>query len=159
LRKLVPVVVVLLLAACQKPGESGAAPVTDAEARQVAEQTEASFTGGDLKAIMSHYADGAAMIDASDPTPTTDRKVQTGWAQTFVSMKPADYQVTNRQIKLVGPDAFVSSGIESFTVQAGSARPRVTARFTDVFQRGSDKSWKIVAEHVSMPPTPAGAPQ
>ncbi|MEQ7872824.1 nuclear transport factor 2 family protein [Sphingomonas sp. ASV193] len=151
--------IMLLAGACQNAGPSGASPVTDAEARQVAEQAEASFTGGNVDAIMSHYADGATMIDGSDPTPTTDRKVQTGWAKTFASMKPADYRVTNRQINIVGPDAFVSSGIESFTVQAGNARPRVSARFTDVFHRGNDKQWKIVAEHVSMPPTPTGAPQ
>ncbi|HEX4800945.1 MAG TPA: nuclear transport factor 2 family protein, partial [Sphingomicrobium sp.] len=73
------------------------------------------------------------------------------------SMKPADYHVPDRQIQIVGPDAFVSSGTEVFTVAAGAARPTITARFTDVFQRQSDGGWKIVHEHVSMPPAPAGA--
>jgi ketosteroid isomerase-like protein len=58
---------------------------------------------------------------------------------------------------LLGGDAFISSGIETFTVAAGAARPTVSARFTDVFQRQKDGSWKIVHEHVSMPPTPATA--
>ena len=61
-----------------------------------------------------------------------------------------------RHIQLVGPDAFVSSGIERFTVAAGAARPTVSARFTDVFQRQKDGQWKIINEHVSMPPTPSG---
>ena len=74
-------------------------------------------------------------------------------------MKPADYKVTERHIQLIDGDAFISSGIESFSVQAGQARPTVSARFTDVFQRQGDGSWKIVHEHVSMPPTPAGQPQ
>ena len=68
-------------------------------------------------------------------------------------MKPADYKVSGREIKLLGGDAFVSAGIESFTVAAGAGRPTVSARFTDVFQRQADGKWKIVAEHVSMPPT------
>ena len=132
--------------------------MTEAQASAIAEQAEASFTRGDTKAIMDQYADNAVMIDASAPNPSTDRKVETGWADNFVSMKPADYKVSDRHIQLLGGDAFVSSGIESFTVAAGAARPTVSARFTDVFQRQKDGSWKIVHEHVSMPPTPPGAP-
>ena len=132
--------------------------VTEAEAKSVAERSEATFTSGDVNAIMNQYANGAVMFDASHSALSTDRKVQTGWAKAFVSMKPANYHVPDRQIQIVGPDAFVSSGTEVFTVQAGAAMPTVSARFTDVFQRQGDGSWKIVNEHVSMPPTTAGTP-
>jgi hypothetical protein len=145
------------LAACEKQ-QAGHSPVTEAEANAIAERIEASFTTGNVDAIMNQYANGAVMIDASHADPSTDRKVQAGWARTFVSMKPAGYHVPDRHIQVVGPDAFVSSGTEIFTVQAGSATPTVSARFTDVFQRQRDGSWKIVHEHVSMPPTPAGQP-
>jgi ketosteroid isomerase-like protein len=145
------------LAGCRKAGEDHPR-VTEAEATAIAERAEASFTTGDVNAIMDQYANGAVMIDASNPAPSTDRKVQTGWAKTFVSMKPTAYHVPDRHIQIVGPDAFVSSGTEVFTIQAGAATPTVSARFTDVFQRQRDGSWKIVHEHVSMPPTPAGQP-
>ena len=141
----------LALAACDK-APTDSAPVTIAEATQIAERAEASFTKGDAKAVMAQYADNAVMIDAGSPDPSADRKVQSGWAQTFVSMQPSDYRVINRQVQLLGGDAFISSGIETFTVAAGTARPTVRARFTDVFQRQKDGSWKIVNEHVSMPP-------
>ena len=146
-----------LLLGC-KAASSGHSPVTEGEANAIAERAEATFTTSDVGAIMNQYADGAVMIDASNPAPSTDRKVQTGWAKAFVSMKPAGYHVPDRHIQIVGPDAFVSSGTEVFTVEAGSARPTVTARFTDVFQRERDGSWKIVHEHVSIPPTAAGKP-
>ena len=133
-------------------------PVTQAQAAQIAEAAEASFTRGDANQIMAQYSDKAVMIDAADPTPSDDRKVQTGWARNFVSMGPADYRVPDRRIQLLGPDAFISSGTETFTVAAGTARPTVSARFTDVFQRQKDGNWKIVHEHVSMPPTAAGKP-
>ena len=145
----------LLLSACLKDGPAKP-PVTEAEANQIAEQAESSFTTGDTRAIMAQYADRAVMIDAATPNPSADRKVQTGWANNFVSMKPADYKVVDRHIQIVGHDAFVSSGIETFTVAAGEARPTVSARFTDVFQRQKDGSWKIVHEHVSMPPQASG---
>jgi len=145
------------LAAC-KEREAEHAPVTQAQATAIAERAEASFTTGDVDAVMRQYANGAVMIDASNAAPSTDRKVQTGWARSFVSMKPAEYHVPDRHIQIVGPDAFVSSGTEVFTVRAGAATPTVSARFTDVFQRQKDGSWKIVHEHVSMPPTPGGQP-
>ena len=157
MRRLPLFAAILLSAACQK-APSGQPPVTEAQATKIAESAEANFTTGDLKKIMAQYADGAVMIDAATTEPSADRKVQTGWARTFVSMTPADYKVPNRHIQLLGGDAFISSGIETFTVAAGTARPTVSARFTDVFQRQKDGSWKIVHEHISMPPTPAGAP-
>jgi hypothetical protein len=153
----VSAVALIMLAGCvKKPGEH--APVTEAEATAIAERAEASFTTGNVDAIMSQYANGAVMIDASNPTPSTDRKVQTGWAKAFVSMKPTDYHVPDRHIQLLGPDSFISSGTEMATIEAGAARPTISARFTDVFQRQRDGSWKIVHEHVSMPPSPVGKP-
>jgi len=150
------VALVLLNGCAKKPGEH--APVTEAEATAVAERAEASFTTGNVDAIMAQYANGAVMIDASNAAPSTDRKVQTGWAKAFVSMKPTDYHVPDRHIQLLGPDAFISSGTEMATIEAGAARPTISARFSDVFQRQRDGSWKIVHEHVSMPPTAAGKP-
>ena len=150
------VALVLLTGCAKKPGEH--APVTEAEATAVAERAEASFTTGNVDAIMAQYANGAVMIDASNAAPSTDRKMQTGWAKAFVSMKPTDYHVPDRHIQLLGPDAFISSGTEMATIEAGAARPTISARFSDVFQRQRDGSWKIVHEHVSMPPTAAGKP-
>jgi ketosteroid isomerase-like protein len=151
-RKLLTGLAIVALAGC-KVHQSGAAPgLTKDEATRIAEAAEAKFTSGDLKAIMSQYAVGAVMFDAGHPGYSTDRKAQTDWAQDFVSMKPADYHVPDRQIQLLGNDAFISSGTETFTVVAGSQRPTLSARFTDVFQRQRDGSWKIVHEHVSLPP-------
>ncbi len=145
----------VLLSSCLK-APAGRPAVTAAEAARIAAQAEASFTTGDVNAIMRQYADSAVMIDAASPAPSADRKVQTGWARNFVSMQPADYSVPDRRIQLLGPDAFISSGTETFTVAAGAARPRVSARFTDVFQRQKDGAWKIVHEHVSVLPSPTG---
>jgi ketosteroid isomerase-like protein len=146
----------LAVAACAK-APSGQPPVTEAEAAKVAAAAEASFTTGDINKIMDQYANGGVMIDAATPDPSADRKVQTGWARNFMSMAPANYEVVGRHIQLIDGDAFISSGIERFTVAAGAARPTVSARFTDVFQRQADGRWKIIHEHVSMPPTPATA--
>ncbi len=144
------------LAGCKPAGSGTNPPVTEADAVRIAELAEATFTKGDLNTIMAQYANSAVMIDAASPAPSADRKVQTGWTRNFVSMQPADYSVPDRRIQLLGPDAFVSSGTETFTVVAGVARPRISARFSDVFQRQKDGQWKIVHEHVSVVPQPSG---
>jgi ketosteroid isomerase-like protein len=142
---------ILAVAGCkQAPTEHSA--VTKAEAVRIAEQAEANFTTGRVEDVMRQYAERAVIFDAGHSNLSTDRKVQTGWARDFVSMKPADYRVPDRQIQLIGPDAFISSGTEMFTVESGRSRPTLRARFTDVFQRQADGSWKIVHEHVSLPP-------
>ncbi|HKX92997.1 MAG TPA: nuclear transport factor 2 family protein [Sphingomicrobium sp.] len=145
----------ILLAGCKVHRASEQPAVTTEEAIRIAEAAEANFTTGDVNKVMAQYAPGAVMFDAGSPAFSTDRKVQTGWAQSFVSMKPADYHVPDRQIQILGPDAFISSGTEMFTVAAGAARPTLTFRFTDVFQRQRDGSWKIVHEHLSSPPAAA----
>jgi hypothetical protein len=146
---------VLALVAC-KQAPTGHAAVTKAEAAKIAEQAESNFTTGKVEDVMRQYAEGSVIFDAGHPTFSTDRKVQTGWARDFVSMKPTDYHVPDRQIQLLGPDAFISSGTEVFTIESGTTRPTLSARFTDVFQRQPDGSWKIVHEHVSLPPTAQG---
>ena len=146
---------ILAIAAC-KQAPAGHAAVTKVEAATIAEQAEANFTTGKVDDVMRQYAEGAVLFDAGHPTLSTDRKVQTGWARDFVSMKPADYHVPDRQIQLLGPDAFISSGTEVFTIESGTTRPTLSARFTDVFQRQPDGSWKIVHEHVSLPPASQG---
>jgi len=146
---------ILAIAGC-KQAPAGHAAVTKTEAATIAEQAEANFTTGRVDDVMRQYAEGAVLFDAGHPTLSTDRKVQTGWARDFVSMKPADYHVPDRQIQLLGPDAFISSGTEVFTIESGTTRPTLSARFTDVFQRQPDGSWKIVHEHVSLPPASQG---
>jgi hypothetical protein len=149
-------IAILVVAGCkQAPAEHSA--VTKAEATRIAEQAEANFTTGKAEDVIRQYAEGAVIFDAGHPNFSTDRKVQTGWARDFVSMKPADYHVPDRQIQLIGPDAFISSGTEVFTVASGRSRPTLSARFTDVFQRQADGSWKIVHEHVSLPPAEAAS--
>jgi len=144
-----------MLCGCKLQQAQDAPPLSTAEAIRIAEAAEANFTTGDAKKVMAQYADGAVMFDAAQPAFTADRKVQTGWAEAFVSMKPADYHVPDRQIQILGPDVFVSSGTEMYTIASGSARPTISLRFTDVFQRQRDGGWKIVHEHLSLPPAVA----
>lgn len=146
-----------LLAACQQPGaEPKLKPPTQAEAEEIMEATEKSYGSGDAAQIMTHYADGAVIFDMGLLTPVADRQLQTKLTQGFTATQPRDFTVANRAIQVLDVHTFVASGVTSFTIQLGQARQPVRARFTQVYQRQSDGTFKIAHEHMSAPP--AGSP-
>ena len=141
----------LALAAC-KQADAPPAPPSQADAEKIVSTAEASFGSGDANAVMAHYGDGAVIFDPEVLAPTADRQMQAKWTQGFVAMQPADFTVSDRNIQVLDSDTLVSSGVMAFTAQIGPARHRVRSRFSHVYQRQSDGSWKIVHEHISLPP-------
>ena len=147
-----------LLAACQlkQSSEARLDPPTQAQAEKIIEATEKSYSSGMTDQIMAHYAEDAVMFDQGLLTPIADRQLQTKLTQGFAATQPRDFTVANRAIQLLDADTFVTSGVTSFTIQLGQARQPVRARFSQVYQRQADGSWKIAHEHMSAPP--AGSP-
>ena len=146
-----------LLAACQQQtGEAKLVPPTQAQAAKIIEATDQSYTSGDTNRIMANYANDAVMFDQGLLAPVADRQLQTKLTQGFAASQPRDFSVANRAIQVLDAETFVSSGVTSFTIQLGQARQPVRARFTQVYQRQPDGTFKIVHEHMSAPP--AGSP-
>jgi len=157
MRRFTPIAALLLLAACQQQaGEAKLVPPTQAQAEKIIESTEKSYGSGNAAEIMAHYADGAVMFDQGLLAPIADRQLQTKLTQGFAATQPRDFTVANSAIQILDADTFVASGVTSFTIQLGQARQPTRARFTQVYQRQGDGSWKIVHEHMSAPP--AGSP-
>ena len=157
MRRFIPIAALLLLAACQQQaGEAKLVPPTQAQAEKIIESTEKSYGSGNAAEIMAHYADGAVMFDQGLLAPIADRQLQTKLTQGFAATQPRDFTVANRAIQVLDVDTFITSGVTSFTIQLGQARQPARARFTQVYQRQGDGSWKIANEHMSAPP--AGSP-
>lgn len=157
MRITVPIAALTLLSACQQsPEQAKLEPVTQKQAETIIEATEKSYTSGDANQIMAHYADGAVMFDQGLLAPVADRQLQTKLTQGFAATQPRDFTIANRAIQLLDGDTFVASGVTSFTIQLGQARQPVRARFTQVYQRQGDGTFKIAHEHMSAPP--AGSP-
>ncbi|MCY7339390.1 MAG: nuclear transport factor 2 family protein [Sphingomonas bacterium] len=160
-------VTALALAACnvQKSApadaaEQGAtaAPLTQADAEKIVADAEAAWSSNRIETVMANYADGAVVFDTSALAPTTDRNIQTRGNAAFLTMKPADFRVDPRHVQLLDNDTIVASGVLSFTANVGTARPVLKARYTQVYQRQNDGTFKIVHEHMSSPPLGTGAP-
>lgn len=157
MRRLMPIAVLLLLAACQQPAaEAKLEPVTQKQAETIVEETETSYGSGDANQIMARYADGAVMFDQGLLAPVADRQLQTKLTQGFAATQPRDFTVADRAIQILDGDTFVASGVTAFTIQLGQARQPVRARFSQVYQRQTDGTFKIAHEHMSAPP--AGSP-
>jgi len=157
MRIFISVVGLSLLAGCQQQvGEAKLAPVTAKQADTIIEATDKSYTSGDANKIMAHYADGAVMFDMGVLAPIADRQLQTKLTQGFAATQPRDFTIANRAVQILDADTFVASGVTSFTIQLGQARQPVRARFTQVYQRQGDGTFKIAHEHMSAPP--AGSP-
>lgn len=155
---MIAIAAVPMLAACQPKSADDAklAPPTQAEAAKIAAATEASYASGDASQIMAQYADGAVMFDQGLLAPVADRQLQTKLTQGFAATQPRDFTIANQAIQVLDADTFVASGVTNFTIQLGQARQPARARFSQVYQRQADNSWKIVHEHMSAPP--AGSP-
>ena len=157
MRNFISVAGLSLLAACQQPpAEAKLEPVTQKQAEKIIAATEKSYGSGDANQIMANYADGAVMFDMGVMAPVADRQMQTKFTQGFAATQPRDFTVANRAIQVLDTDTFVASGVISFTIQLGQARQPARARFTHVYQRQGDGTFKIAHEHMSAPP--AGSP-
>jgi len=134
------------------PASQNAEPLTQAQAEKIVTGAEAAWSSGRIEAVMANYADGAVVFDTSTLPPTTDRNVQASGNAAFLTMKPADFRVDPRHVQLLDDDTIVASGVLSFTANAGAARQLMRTRYSQVYQRQADNSWKIVHEHMSAPP-------
>jgi len=158
----------IALAGCEvkpdKPGNdavetgSAAEELTQAQAEKIVADAEAAWAGGQIEPVMANYADGAVVFDTSTLAPTTDRNMQTRGNAAFMTMKPADFRVDPRHVQLLDNDTIVASGVLSFTANVGAARPVLTTRYSQVYQRQTDGGFKIVHEHMSSPPPGTGTP-
>jgi len=126
--------------------------LTQAQAETIVADAEAAWSGGRIEAVMANYANDAVVFDTSTLAPNTDRNVQTRGNAAFLTMKPADFRVDPRHVQLLDDDTIVASGVLSFTASVGAARPVVRTRYSHVYQRQPDGTWKIVHEHMSAPP-------
>lgn len=142
----------------QECGDRVSAPLTQAGAEKIVADAEAAWSSGRVETVMANYADGAVVFDTSTLPPTTDRNILTRGNAAFLTMKPADFRVDPRHVQMLDQDTIVASGVLSFTANVGVARPVLKTRYTQVYQRQPDNSFKIVHEHMSAPPPGTGTP-
>jgi ketosteroid isomerase-like protein len=71
-------------------------------------------------------------------------------------MKLDSHQVPDRRIQVLDAKTMVASGTATFHSSSAPTAKPVVVRFTDVYQKQDDGSWKIVHEHTSLVPAAEG---
>ena len=132
--------------------------LTQTGAEKIVGDAEAAWGSGRIETVMANYADNAVVFDTTALPPTTDRNVVARGNSAFLTMKPADFRVDPRHVQLLDNDTIISSGVLSFTANVGAGRPVLKTRYTQVYQRQPDGSFRIVHEHMSSPPPGTGTP-
>lgn len=143
----------MLLAGCKGAGSSGS--ISESAAAKIAAEAEASFTGGDSKAIMAHYAPGAVIFDPGTNAPSRDRAQQTKWTDALIAMHPRNFDPGKRIVQPLDADTFISSGLSSIQIETSQGLQTVHLRYSDVFRKQADGKWLIVHEHNSALPVMA----
>ncbi|MDB5697384.1 MAG: hypothetical protein JWN69_188 [Alphaproteobacteria bacterium] len=150
----------LTLSGCQgseAPAAAAEVAPTTSESMAIVGNAEENWNSGDVAKIMSPYQEGAVMIDAMAPAPSVDRAVQEKWTKGFAAMKLDSHQVPDRRIQVLDAKTMIASGTATFQSSTHATAKPVVVRFTDVYQKQDDGSWKIVHEHLSNVPAAVGA--
>lgn len=137
--------------------ETATAP-SNAQEQQIAglfERWNAAFQAGDSAKVAALYADNGVVL------PTLSNRVRVGheaikdyFDYGFLQGKWVG-TINMREIRQIGPDAAVDSGVYTLALTQGEAVRQLQARYTFVYQK-VDGEWKILNHHSSwMPEQPA----
>ncbi|KGU83155.1 SgcJ/EcaC family oxidoreductase [Pseudomonas mediterranea] len=125
--------------------------VNDREIAALFDQWNKTLQTGSATAMTSLYAPDAIL------QPTLSNKVRTTPAQIqdyfehFLAGKPVG-QINYREIRHLGPDAAMDSGVYTFTLtNADGSKKDVQARYTYLYERLNGQ-WKIINHHSSAMP-------
>lgn len=142
----------LLLTACGAAEEQPRTdPVTEAQAKSVVQDFAGALESLNLATVDKWYADDIVAFDAGDPDRISGKVSMHVANARFLDMKFDDVEMPDPRIQILGPDMFIASGTSRFSSSTGKVK-EADIRYTEVFRRQSDGSWKSVHEHIDFVP-------
>ncbi|WP_322028116.1 SgcJ/EcaC family oxidoreductase [Burkholderia sp. BCC1977] len=122
----------------------------DAEIASLFDRWNSALATGDADAVTRLYApDGVLEPTVSNQVRTTPTEIRSYFVK-FLKMKPRG-TINFRQIRWLGDDAAVDTGIYTFDLVKDGKRQQVHARYTYVYKK-VDGEWKILNHHSSAMP-------
>lgn len=105
----------------------------------------------DAKKQASLYTQDATFL----PTVSPDFKRGIDWAEDYFEhflQKNPIWNVIEREVQVVGNDAYLDSGMYDFEIWPEDNRQVVNARFSFVWKRDERWDWKVIHHHSSVVP-------
>ncbi|MHB8769311.1 MAG: SgcJ/EcaC family oxidoreductase [Thermoleophilia bacterium] len=139
--------------------ETATAP-SNAQEQQIAglfERWNAAMQTGDSAKVAALYADNGVLHATLSNRVRVGHEAIKDYFDHHLFQAKAVGTINMREIRQIGPDAAVDSGVYTITLTQGDAVRQVQARYTFVYQK-VDGEWKILHHHSSaMPEQPAAS--
>jgi len=132
--------------------EAAAAPANarEAEIAGLFDRWNAALATGDAEQVTRLYApDGVLEPTVSNEVRSTPAGIKDYFVK-FLKMQPAG-TINYRQIRLLGADAALDTGVYTFKLTKDGKPQQVQARYTYVYKK-VDGAWKILNHHSSAMP-------
>ncbi|OFA03659.1 SgcJ/EcaC family oxidoreductase [Duganella sp. HH101] len=132
--------------------EVAAAPANarEAEIAGLFDRWNAALASGDAEQVTRLYApDGVLEPTVSNEVRSTPAGIKDYFVK-FLKMQPAG-TINYRQIRLLGADAALDTGVYTFKLTKDGKPQQVQARYTYVYKK-VDGAWKILNHHSSAMP-------
>lgn len=153
-----------LLAACQPPAAQQSTPteaatppapvvLTEAEASAIADKLGETVAAGNLDQVVALYAPDAVAFSALSNDMITTTEANRADGEAILKLAPKT-TLNARKVQVLDADTFVDSGVMTWDITKNGKPTWIVVRYTDVFQKQTDGSWKVVAEHLSPTPQP-----
>jgi ketosteroid isomerase-like protein len=144
---------VMALAACQQQPAApvASAALSEAEAEALVDSAQADLASADVDKIDALYADNIIAFDPVQRTMGSGAVMMHAFNAPFATLKLDRIEVPDRKIQVLDADTVVVSGTAHLSSSTGASND-MAMRYTQVFQKQADGSWKIATEHLSKAP-------
>lgn len=161
-RLLVAAAGLALVAACSPPAakqETAPPPppapvlLTETEAVAIADKLGQAVASGDPIQILGNYTSDAVAFSVLTNEPITTPEANKADTEAVLKLQPKA-TLNARKIQVLDADTFLDSGLMTWDVTRNGKPTWFVVRYTDVFQKQADGSWKVAHEHLSLTPQP-----
>lgn len=128
--------------------EAKLAPVTTEAASKAFDSASQAWTSMNAAKIDAIYADNVVAFDPGYPATINGLGALAPQNAKFAKLAFDGMRMTDRDIVPLGPTMFMATGVSHLTSSADAAKS-MDVRFTEIFSRQPDGSWKIIHEHLS----------
>jgi uncharacterized protein (TIGR02246 family) len=111
-----------------------------------------AFAKKDVGTIANLYADDAIAINIGEPSVSKSKsEIQSVLETLFNTMEFQSFEIVEEHRKIFGDVAFTLTLTKTKVALPSGESMELTIRGLDVRQKMADGSWKVVADHTSVP--------
>lgn len=112
---------------------------------------DAALRTGNPAAVAALYEDGSTLLPTMADRTITDREGAVRYFTFFGSFRPTA-EMVEEHVVAVTPDCYLHCGVYRFTLDQNGKREPLDARFSLLWRKSADGTWRILHHHSSRVP-------